>query len=207
MCRAPVTLGGGMTIVNLGFLEPSSGVKKPHFSHHWYQAASTALGVYALGISPETFFFSPTGVAHACAGSGDKRTAELEKDFGKREIRSQRMSYQRNRKSVFFCATSRHRCCNRRGWHATQRDSISANRADAVISVLKHHVVLCGVEEGRLPFRPRPVTPASQGGPANDCHAPTRWRRAHQPLPPLPCQPSGPVRRRETKCEPQHTKR
>lgn len=66
MCSAPVTFGGGITTTNLGFFDPSSGVKKPHFSHHWYQAASTALGVYDFGISPETSFFSPTGVARAC---------------------------------------------------------------------------------------------------------------------------------------------
>lgn len=36
MCRAPVTLGGGMTMTNGGLSLLTSGLKKPHFSHHSY---------------------------------------------------------------------------------------------------------------------------------------------------------------------------
>jgi hypothetical protein len=60
MCNTPVTLGGGMTMVNLGLEEPFCGVKKPHFSHHSYQRASTSAGWYELSIALFTFFFSPT---------------------------------------------------------------------------------------------------------------------------------------------------
>ena len=67
MCSAPVTLGGGMTMTNFGFVEPFSGVKKPHFSHQLYQAASTRRGEYALGSSPLTSLRSPAGVARAAA--------------------------------------------------------------------------------------------------------------------------------------------
>jgi hypothetical protein len=33
MCSAPVTLGGGMTMVKGGLSDSMSGLKKPHFSH------------------------------------------------------------------------------------------------------------------------------------------------------------------------------
>lgn len=33
MCSAPVTLGGGMTMVKGGLSEAMSGLKKPHCSH------------------------------------------------------------------------------------------------------------------------------------------------------------------------------
>ena len=59
MCSTPVTLGGGMTMVNLGLSVPFFGVKKPHFSHHSYHRASTSAGWYELSSTLFTFFFSP----------------------------------------------------------------------------------------------------------------------------------------------------
>ena len=63
----PVTLGGGMTIMNTSsgftsfrpFLRPYSGLKKPCFSHQAYQAASTYWGLYASGRGHVVSFLSP----------------------------------------------------------------------------------------------------------------------------------------------------
>jgi hypothetical protein len=76
MCSIPVTFGGGSTITNLpsGLTSPSpvnSGLKKPSFSHHEYQADSTASGLYALycGSSKDLrIFFSPNGVSSTYSG-------------------------------------------------------------------------------------------------------------------------------------------
>ena len=41
MCRLPVTLGGGMTMLKVSS-RPSWGLKKPHCSHHVYLHAPAA---------------------------------------------------------------------------------------------------------------------------------------------------------------------
>mmetsp|Transcript_29678 Transcript_29678/g.64791 ORF Transcript_29678/g.64791 Transcript_29678/m.64791 type:complete len:320 (+) Transcript_29678:521-1480(+) len=60
--RVPVTLGGGITITNLGLVEPFCALKNPLFSHHWYHDASTTFGWYSLSISMSTLFLSPSGI-------------------------------------------------------------------------------------------------------------------------------------------------
>ena len=70
MCSAPVTLGGGITITNLGLSLPGVGLKKPSFSHHSYHAVSTFFGSYDLAIG--TTFGSlkwPRGTARAAASA------------------------------------------------------------------------------------------------------------------------------------------
>jgi hypothetical protein len=67
MCSAPVTLGGGITMTNLGLLDPCFGVKKPHVSHHVYQPDSTTRGQYALAISPDMSLRVPGGSARAAS--------------------------------------------------------------------------------------------------------------------------------------------
>ena len=67
MCSAPVTLGGGITMTNLGLLDPCFGVKKPHFSHQVYQPDSTTRGQYALAISPDMSLRVPGGSARAAS--------------------------------------------------------------------------------------------------------------------------------------------
>mmetsp|Transcript_57524 Transcript_57524/g.168962 ORF Transcript_57524/g.168962 Transcript_57524/m.168962 type:complete len:223 (+) Transcript_57524:2855-3523(+) len=65
--REPVTLGGGITMMNLWLsavcLEAfASGVKNPSFSHQEFQADSTALGLYPAAMGFDMSFFSPSGV-------------------------------------------------------------------------------------------------------------------------------------------------
>jgi hypothetical protein len=65
--RAPVTLGGGITMMNfflLGSFRTLSALawKNCSFSHQEYQAASTYLGWYCIVIGFDISFFIPAGV-------------------------------------------------------------------------------------------------------------------------------------------------